>query len=160
LNKNVETTFVALESTFLKGFYQGKIFHAAQIQVKGQEVDLKMMHDELRAVDKNLHDYEAELIHDDIGPRRRKKAARGIQNPDRAAPLFIRRNRPAGGPSGNFETESQGSYDAKPLLVSWASYKKYRRRDAEKTANNEVPTFFFIAGVFIEIFFYCKVCHK
>ncbi|MDH3783385.1 MAG: hypothetical protein OES33_11765, partial [Desulfobulbaceae bacterium] len=42
-----------------------------------------------------------------------------------------------------FETESQGSYDAKPLLVSWASYKKYRRRDAEKTANNEVPTFFF-----------------
>jgi hypothetical protein len=73
LNKNVETTFVALESTFLKGFYQGKIFHAAQIQVKGQEVDLKMMHDELRAVDKNLHDYEAELIHDDIGLRRRKK---------------------------------------------------------------------------------------
>jgi len=73
LNKNVETTFVALESTFLKGFYQGKIFHAAQIQVKGQEVDLRMMHDELRAVDKNLHDYEAELIHDDIGPRRRKK---------------------------------------------------------------------------------------
>ena len=73
MNKNVETTFVALESTFLKGFYQGKIFHAAQIHVKGQEVDLKMMHDELRAVDKNLHDYEAELIHDDIGPRRRKK---------------------------------------------------------------------------------------
>jgi small-conductance mechanosensitive channel len=73
LNKNAETTFVALESTFLKGFYQGKIFHAAQIQVKGQEVDLKMMHDELRAVDKNLHDYQAELIHDDIGPRQRKK---------------------------------------------------------------------------------------
>lgn len=31
------------------------------------------MHDELRAVDKNLHDYETELVHDDIGPRRRKK---------------------------------------------------------------------------------------
>ena len=62
-----------LESTFLKGYYHGKNVHAAQIQVKGHEVDLKKMHDELGAVDKNLHDYEAELIHDDIGPRRRKK---------------------------------------------------------------------------------------
>ncbi|MGB3648241.1 MAG: DUF2799 domain-containing protein [Desulfobulbales bacterium] len=62
-----------LESTFLKGYYQGKNVHAAQIQVKGQEADLKKMHDELRAVDKNLHDYETELVHDDIGPRRRKK---------------------------------------------------------------------------------------
>ena len=62
-----------LESTFLKGYYQGKNVHAAQIQFKGQEADLKKMHDELRAVDKNLHDYETELVHDDIGPRRRKK---------------------------------------------------------------------------------------
>ena len=62
-----------LESAFLKCYYQGKNVHAAQIQVKGQEADLKKMHDELRAVDKNLHDYETELVHDDIGPRRRKK---------------------------------------------------------------------------------------
>ena len=62
-----------LESTFLKGYYQGKNVHAAQIQVKGQEADLKKMHDELRTVDKNLHNYETQLVHDDIGPRRRKK---------------------------------------------------------------------------------------
>jgi hypothetical protein len=31
------------------------------------------MHDELRTVDKNLHDYETQLVHDDIGPRRCKK---------------------------------------------------------------------------------------
>ena len=140
----------------MKGFYQGKIFHAAQIQVKGQEVDLKMMHDELRAVDKNLHDYEAELIHDDIGPRRRKKAARGIQNPDRAAPLFIRRNRPAGGPSGNFETESQGSYDAKPLLVSWASYKKYRKEMRRKPRIMRCRHFFSLPVFSSNYFFIAK----
>jgi len=31
------------------------------------------MHDELRTVDKNLHDYETQLVHDDIGPWRCKK---------------------------------------------------------------------------------------
>jgi len=62
-----------LESAFLKAYYQGKNVHGAQMQVKGQEADLQKMHDGLRAVDKNLHDYEAELVHADIGPRHRKK---------------------------------------------------------------------------------------
>jgi hypothetical protein len=62
-----------LESVFLKGYYHGKNVHDAQMVIKSQQADLNKMHDKLRTIEKELHDYEEELIHDDIGPRRRKK---------------------------------------------------------------------------------------
>jgi hypothetical protein len=62
-----------LESVFLKGYYHGKSVHDAQMVIKSQQVDLNKMHEELRTIEKDLHDYEEELVHDDIGPRRRKK---------------------------------------------------------------------------------------
>jgi hypothetical protein len=62
-----------LESDFLKGYYHGKNVHAAKMEINKQKADLKKMHEEFRSVEKDLHAIEAELIHDDIGPRHRKK---------------------------------------------------------------------------------------
>jgi len=62
-----------LESVFLKGYYHGKNVHGAQVVIKRQKADLTKMHNELRSVEKDLHAIEAELVHDNIGPRHRKK---------------------------------------------------------------------------------------
>jgi len=62
-----------LEAAFLKGYYHGKKVHGAQMEIKRQEADLQEMHDELSSLEKDLHAYEEELVHDDVGPQRRKK---------------------------------------------------------------------------------------
>lgn len=62
----------SLEPAFLDGYQQGKIVYGARMVVNKQEADLKKMYADLDSIEKQLSDYEAELIRDGIGPRRRK----------------------------------------------------------------------------------------
>ena len=61
-----------LEPAFLEGYSQGRIFHKAQIEVKGHRSELKKLYADLDAVKQKLDDFEIELVRDEsIGPRRR-----------------------------------------------------------------------------------------
>jgi hypothetical protein len=68
-----------LEEAFAAGYYQGRIVYDAETELKRQNAEMTKKQNELHSLEKELQGYEAELINDDTGPRRRKKLLEEIK---------------------------------------------------------------------------------